>query len=549
MHQQPKRQSSLYEANILLASQAIDRNQIESERRAADTYSVSRTTLRRRRNGITARRDYTPKAQNLTPLEEEVITKYILDLDSRGFPPRLEAVRAMANLLLSKRDAPPVGKNWPSNFVRRAPELKTCLNRAYDRQRAKCEDPVIITKWFDLVRNTKAKYGIVDEDIHNFDETGFMMGMISTGSVVTSSERRNRPKQLQQGDREWVTVIQGINATGWAIPPFVIFKAQNHLANWYTNETPRDWAIGVSDNGWTTNELGLEWIKHFDKHTKDRMKGAYRLLIIDGHESHQSVEFDEFCAQNKIITLCMPAHSSHLLQPLDVGCFSPLKKAYGKQIENLMRALHTHIAKGDFLPAFKVAFAATFTSANIQGGFRGAGLVPHDPEAVVSKLDVRLRTPTPLEAGSTSWESKTPQNMTEVTSQSTLIQSRIASHQNSSPTPIYEAINLLTKGVGMIAHQATLIQAENVELRHANTLATQRRKRKRKRIQKHGVLTVAEGLDLVPQNNAVGEISQEVRGGETESSGPAKKKRRCKTCGETGHNLRTCKKDVQTNEE
>ena len=111
MHQQPQRQSSSYEANILLASQSIDRNQIKSKRRAADTYNVSRTTLTRRRDGIIAQRDCTPKSKNLSPLEEGVIVKYILDLDGRGFLPRLDAVRVMANLLHSRRDAHPISKN------------------------------------------------------------------------------------------------------------------------------------------------------------------------------------------------------------------------------------------------------------------------------------------------------------------------------------------------------------------------------------------------------------------------------------------------------
>jgi hypothetical protein len=58
--------------------------------------------------------------------------------------------------------------------------LKTRFNRAYDRQRALCEDPVLIRRWFELVEQTKAKYGILDEDVHNFDEAGFMMGKITT---------------------------------------------------------------------------------------------------------------------------------------------------------------------------------------------------------------------------------------------------------------------------------------------------------------------------------------------------------------------------------
>ena len=85
-----------------------------------------------------------------------------------------------------------------------------------------------------------------------------MMGQISTGSVVTASERRGRPKAVQQGNREWTTVIQGINATGWAIPPFIIFKGRHHLSAWYKEgDLPHDWVIAVSENGWTTNKLGL----------------------------------------------------------------------------------------------------------------------------------------------------------------------------------------------------------------------------------------------------------------------------------------------------
>jgi len=59
------------------------------------------------------------------------------------------------------------------------------------------------------VENTKAKYGILDKDIHNFDEASFLIGMISTGAVVTGSERRGRPKSVQQGNREWIVKEEG----------------------------------------------------------------------------------------------------------------------------------------------------------------------------------------------------------------------------------------------------------------------------------------------------------------------------------------------------
>jgi hypothetical protein len=152
-----------------------------------------------------------------------VIIRYILDLDTRGFAPTYAAIRDMADKLLAARSAGQVGQKWPANFVKRTDSLKTSFNRAYDRQRALCEDPALIRLWFELVEQTKAKYGICDDDVYNFDEAGFMMGKITTQLVVTGSERRGRPKSIQPGNREWVTVIAAINAAGWSVPPFLIF--------------------------------------------------------------------------------------------------------------------------------------------------------------------------------------------------------------------------------------------------------------------------------------------------------------------------------------
>ena len=102
----------------------------------------------------------------------------------------------MANQLLAARSASKVGIKWPENFVRRTAELKTRFNRKYDYQRAKCEDPELIGGWFQLVRRTIEKHGIAEQDIYNFDETGFQMGVILTSKVITGSERCKRPKSI-----------------------------------------------------------------------------------------------------------------------------------------------------------------------------------------------------------------------------------------------------------------------------------------------------------------------------------------------------------------
>jgi hypothetical protein len=84
--------------------------------------------------GQTAKADSYNGRSNLTKLEEEVIVQYALDQDSRGFSLRIADVGDIANLLLQKRGARRVGKNWADRFVARRPELKTRLNRVYEYQ-------------------------------------------------------------------------------------------------------------------------------------------------------------------------------------------------------------------------------------------------------------------------------------------------------------------------------------------------------------------------------------------------------------------------------
>jgi hypothetical protein len=140
-------------------------------------------------------------------------------MDTRGVPPTQALVKDMAEKLLVERvqNTPAaqaqIGKCWVYNFITRYPELKSRYNRKYDYQRAKCEDPEVIRAWFQLVRNTVAKYRIVEEDIYNFDETGFQMGVISTAKVVTAAEKA-RTDSIQPGNREWVTVIESVNSAG-----------------------------------------------------------------------------------------------------------------------------------------------------------------------------------------------------------------------------------------------------------------------------------------------------------------------------------------------
>lgn len=541
------------ENQIQLALQAMGRDKSLSARRAAALYSVPRSTLVRRQRGKASRADTVANSRNLDPLEEEVIVRRVLDLNKQGFSPGLSAVEDMANLLRETRGASRVGPRWASNFVRRQSELRTRLSRPYDYQRAKCEDPKIISAWFDLFRNMVAKHGILESDIWNFDETGFLMGQISSTLVVTSSDGRAKAKKIQPGNREWVTVIQAVRSDGEIIPPYLVVAGKTHLESWYCNSPfPPEWTIDLSETGWTNNRIGLDWVKHFDRHSRPCTIGAKRLLVLDGHESHHSAEFEEYCKENNIITLCMPPHSSHLLQPLDIGCFSVLKRSYGKEIEKLMRNHIHHITKPDFFLAFHAAFRATFHPENVRGGFRGTGLVPFDPEKVISQLDIKLRTPTPTgppSAQSDSWVSKTPQNANEASLQTTHIKDRISRHQDSSPTSIFGALDQITKGATKVMHKVVLMEARVRELEEANTALSKRRRAKKSRIRVGGPLSMHDATDILADRDTQAQLEEEMRsrGGRTKrrTAGP----RHCSTCGKTGHNSRTCQEDIKRDSE
>jgi hypothetical protein len=149
----------------------------------------------------------------------------------------------MANILLAARGGQPpptVGKNWPSTYIQRRDELRSRFSRRYDYQRALNQDPRSLRQWFSTVQRTIDENGIQPEDIYNFDETGFAMGLVANQKVVTRAKYYGRRSILQPGNREWVITIEAICADGYSLPPCIIFKGSVFQAGWFDN-LPKDW--------------------------------------------------------------------------------------------------------------------------------------------------------------------------------------------------------------------------------------------------------------------------------------------------------------------
>jgi hypothetical protein len=209
-----------------------------------------------------------------------------------------------------------------------------------------------------------------------------------------------------------------------------------------------------------------------------------------------------------------------------------------------MRCYINYITKLEFLLAFKAAFYKAFTASNICLGFRATRLVPFNLDAVLLELNVVVRTPSPPALPEPTWVDQTPTNTRELDAQSSLLRARIQRHHSSSPASILESLGRLTKGTKMVMHTAALLKAQVADLKEANQAATKRKARKRKRIQKHGSLTGAEGAELAAQIAAREQLEDERRQEAAQSGQGKRAKTRCSKCKELGHNSRTCKKDT-----
>jgi hypothetical protein len=533
------------EGRIELAIQAYNNKEITSIREAARRFSIPFSSLRRRLNGVQPRANSRANSLKLTAIEEESLQKWILSMDSRGSAPRPSMVREMADLLLAHRGTTPVltvGENWVTNFVKRHPDLSSRFSRRYNYERAKCEDPKIIGEWFNLVQKTIVQFGIDPDDVYNFDETGFAMGITATAKVITRAEYYGRRSVLQPGNREWVTVVECINASGWALPPCVIFKGKVFIESWFDN-IPDDWRFEVSPNGWTSDEIGLRWLeKLFIPSTFSRLKGRYRLLILDGHGSHLTPKFDEMCEKNDIIPICMPAHSSHLLQPLDIGCFAVLKRSYGRMVETKMRNGINHIDKLDFLEAYPSARIETFKPDTIKNSFGAAGLIPFCPDQVTLKLDIHLRTPSPPSSrgsdSSRNFTPKTPFTEKELRRQASAIKALLRT-RSQSPSPL---IDQVIKGFQISIYGALLLEKEASDLRAENEKKKQKRDRSKRQIPAPEGLSVSEASALILQPGEASEVPPQGQPGgpSGHSQAPTRAPRGCGICRKPGHRRETC---------
>lgn len=160
------------------------------------------------------------------------------------------------------------------------------------------------------------------------------MAIVRTASNATA---------MTEGSREFCSILETISASGVVLPPFIVWQGKTHRESYYKEGgVEYEATFTVSPNGYMDDELGLEYMKkHFEPYTRASTTNAStteaqaRCLIVDGHSSHIAWKVVKHALDHNIHMIYLPSKSTHLLQPLDVGCFGVLQMTYKKNLSGM----------------------------------------------------------------------------------------------------------------------------------------------------------------------------------------------------------------------
>ena len=230
------------------------------------------------------------------------------------------------------------------------------------------------------------------------DEKGFLIVVLKKTRRIININTLRQGKLMgagQDGNRGWITFIGSICCDGTYLPAGLIFKGQGGLQDQWVDAFDTDQEIAYfasTPTGWSNEEIAFKWLTTtFDRATRAKASNglAWRLLWVDGHNSHINMRFLNWCHDNRVFVVMYPSHSTHRLQPLYVSCFSPLAIRYSQQLDQWIAKYGGIIPlnQSDFYAMFKVALKEAFTENNIASGWQKTGLYPFNPEIVLAQLD------------------------------------------------------------------------------------------------------------------------------------------------------------------
>ena len=275
------------------------------------------------------------------------------------------------------------GATWIYGFFKRNPQLSSRKPENLGHARAGVTETVI-RQWFDTLEKFLLKeHKIVAADfftpgngdrIGNLDEVGFpLQGTNSKLKVVGQKGSKNKTQ---------ITVLACASASGNYSKPFVIYPSLKSPRINFSGVNEADFEVGFTPNGWITCDSFFSWLANcFYPSIRDKVEFPF-VMFMDGHSAHINLAVSDFCKDHGIILYCLPAHSSHILQPLDIVVFGPIKAEWNNQLNHFRVNYKVAMTKSHFFQVFDKTWKKGAKPENAISGFRSAGLVPFDRNAV-----------------------------------------------------------------------------------------------------------------------------------------------------------------------
>lgn len=359
--------------------------------KASKSFNVPTATLRRRALGknkfaVNTEKRFGSFQFTLNRDLEVAIVNHMLDLESRFFGMTTTDVRQLAYEVAEKmkikhpfnKETKMAGKGWLHGFRNRHPQLSLRLPEATSLARAEAFNKPQVTKFFAKLEQVIEEQKIDKTLIFNMDESA--LTTVQVPPKVFAQKGKKQVGAVTSAERGvHTTVVICMSSGGMYVPPSIIFPRKRFNPDLYDG-APIGTLKLYNESGYMTSDLFLKWIEHFIEHVRPTPEKK-ALLILDGHSSHKSYQALQLAKENSVVLLCLPAHCTHHLQPLDVAFFGPLHKYYNQTVtqwlkENPGRTVTIYQVSKFFNRAYeKTATLEIATSA-----FRATGISPFNPD-------------------------------------------------------------------------------------------------------------------------------------------------------------------------
>ena len=355
-----------------------------SVRRASEIYSIPKSTLHDRISGKVVQGASSGPEPYLTITEETELVQFLTKCASMGFARSKKQIFDIVDRVLeSKGKNVKVSNGWWQSFRNRNPNMVLRTSEPLSYIRAVSSSPEIINHYFDLLESTIVDNCLLGKpsQIFSMDETG--MPLDPNPPFVVAPVGTKHVSCMRTGDKSQITVIACCNAAGYAMPPTVVFDRKQIRQELTYGEIPGTTYAGTG-NGWVNAEIFDSWFsKHFLAHAPSTRP---LLLLLDGHSSHFEPGALHLAAENGVIIFCLPPNTTHLTQPLDKGCFGPLKVYWKEECQTyLSKNPGKVVTRYQFSEILAKAWAKVMTMKNIIGGFKTTGVYPMNREAIIPK--------------------------------------------------------------------------------------------------------------------------------------------------------------------